>query len=347
MDYRLCKLKNDKRRKDVFLIKTGIPSCKAAGRIEIDCLMARTGYFFRMEQPSSQDVFKSYPAISPVGKPLFFSTLFLSLGIFAFFMVMCLALIGATKTFLNEIGFELKGEEMHLVLDDQEIVINWERLVETDGREGASQNLTKGQRNDLEEKASHIIENSTFGILTWDELQGLEEEDVLALMLQVAGVVILLSLLTLPFWVVSYMIIFKAWKALQPIKTLRPELGGVLIDPVLALVFFFIPLLNLVWPLIMFCSLPKRGRVIAETAGIPYRGPGMALGVSYSILSGINIVISFVVGLSIVFIPLFLFFWITSVFVGICIFVLYIVLMYKMRDMVEDFSAIWTKKTAI
>lgn len=113
---------------------------------------------------------------------------------------------------------------------------------------------------------------------------GMPEGQSIKLVNMVAGSTVsslLIMALIMPFFIISMMAVYKAWKALMPLAAIegpgKPEGTQDLLFPSQAVVLLFIPLVNLFWMFPAYLGLAKCGPLAAQMTNTRYNGPSRRL----------------------------------------------------------------------
>lgn len=279
-------------------------------------------------------VFNAYPRVNPVGKPLFLS--FLILYVISMFIIgfAAIKLVNAVDHFNQEMQAEytLASITFHFP-EEQKVTIDGIALL--DGRLNPVHLFTERQKDILETNFKKAFEEGTFGLINPEA----SEEQIALGAIIYAVILSLASILILPFFILFYVLVYKAWKSLLPVNSINPEEGRKMPSPVLAVVLLLIPLVNLYGVFSCLARLSKYGRIMGEYARLPYRGPGVLLSILYGILCIVLFISGFVFG----FATLLMIPWLMPLMLlQLTAYAMFVLIAIKLWLMIDDFAPLNT-----
>lgn len=92
------------------------------------------------------------------------------------------------------------------------------------------------------------------------------------------------------FGITLLVLLNRAWKTLQPLRSMVPGGAGSIPSPVMSVVGMFIPFYNFYWVFAAYGRLEKFGTIYARLKGIAYRGPTLGLTAAFGSLFVYNII---------------------------------------------------------
>lgn len=289
-----------------------------------------------MDQTTADEVsvFNAYPKVKPVGKPVFLSFLVLYIISMLVIGIAGIKLVNAVDHFNEErqaeytftsITFHFPGEEK-VAIDGIALMGGTLNPVEL---------FTNEQKDILEADFKKAFKDGTFGLM---DPEASEKQIALGAIIYTV-ILSLASIFILPLSILFYMLVYKAWKSLLPVNSIKPEEGRKMPSPTVAVVLLFIPLVNLYWVFSCLVRLSKYGRILGDYARLPYRGPGVLLSSLYGILCVIIFVCGFFFGFAILLVIPWL---MPLVLLQLAGYVVFVVITIKLWLMVRDFAPLNT-----
>lgn len=291
-----------------------------------------------MDQNEISQCIASYPRVRAVKKPVFFTTLVLYVVSMVFFMVVSGILYSGLQVFDSQLKIEPtaighkitvpsgKSVEFRANIFGQMDINSFVNELQLMDRQESEQFV-----EELKASGNEALKTATFGGLDMDMSSEIFMRNGFLIVLLLLG----MSILTLPYFIVFYMLLYKVWKGVAPLKSLDREVGRKVISPVLAVVLCFIPVVNWVWVVFCYARYPQLGERMASVTGREYKGPGVVLVWSFVFIMWVLSVVG-ICGLFVGYFNGFLFY--VSTIGQLIALIFWIAMGIKMRDEVESLA---------